>query len=248
MTSGLTLDAADLWGRIYLDHWRGESHPHELIRDDGKSHTIASAADYFVATRSAGEQEALATLSGRVLDLGCGAGSYTRFLEDRGVSVTAIDASPGAIAVCRERGCRDARVADMDSPPADAGLFDAMICMGNTLGIGATPATLSRRLSTLRALTDRKGRILAVLRDPLSTRDPDHLRYHERNRAAGRPVGLTRTRLRYRGDLGDWWELWMPTEPELQLAARDAGWDVHRLSSYGGTRLYEFTPADEAHT
>jgi len=82
----------DLWGRIYLDHWRGDPHPHELIRDDGKTHTIPSAADYFVAPRSAGEQAALETLTGRVLDLGCGVGSYTRYLEERGLSVTAVDA------------------------------------------------------------------------------------------------------------------------------------------------------------
>jgi len=56
------MTSMDLWGRIYLDHWRGESHPHELIRDDGKSHTIVSAGDYFTAPRSQGEREALETL------------------------------------------------------------------------------------------------------------------------------------------------------------------------------------------
>jgi len=232
----------DLWGRIYLDHWRGDPHPHELIRDDGKTHTIPSAADYFVAPRSAGEQAALETLTGRVLDLGCGVGSYTRYLEERGLAVTAVDASEGAITVCQERGCKDARVADMDGLPSDLRPFDAIICMGNTLGIGRGPESLPERLATLWHLTTPTGRLLAVTRDALTTEDPDHLQYHARNRAAGRPAGLTRARLRYRGELGDWWELWMPTEPELQTAAQNAGWAVQCISAEGSSWLYEFTP------
>ena len=231
----------DLWGRIYLDYWRGELHPHVLERDDGKSHTIPSAAGYFIAPQGLGETAALATLSGRVLDLGCGAGRYTRFLETRGVAVTAIDSSAGAIVVCRERGCRDARVADIDDLPADLEPFNTIICMGNTLGIGQDPVRLPERLRRLRTSLEPGGYLLATIRDPLSTEDPDHLRYHARNRAEGRPAGLTRARLKYRGEVGAWWELWMPTEPELELAARDAGWTVRCIDVEGGNRLYQFT-------
>jgi cyclopropane fatty-acyl-phospholipid synthase-like methyltransferase len=161
------------------------------MRDDGKSATFADAGGYFVAPRNAGEHAALADLIGHVLDLGCGAGSYARFLEDRGVAVTAIDASPGAVTVCHERGCRDARVADIDALPPNLGPFDSIICMGNTLGIGQNPETLPLRLTALRSLIVPAGRLLAVIRDPLSTTDPDHLAYHARNRAFDRPQGAT---------------------------------------------------------
>jgi SAM-dependent methyltransferase len=231
----------DLWGRIYTDHWRGEAHPHAFLRDDGKSDTVRSAGDYFVAPRGAAEKEALSTLAGRVLDLGCGPGSYALFLQDRGVAVTAIDSSPGAIAVCQERGCHDARQIAIDDLLPELGSFDAIICMGNTLGIGLSPETLPRRLAMLRALSEPAGRLLAVVRDPLSTQDPDHLAYHARNRAAGRPPGLVRTRLQYRDALGEWGELWMPTEPELRLAAGQAGWTVRCVMSEGGSRLYNLS-------
>lgn len=231
----------DLWGRIYLDHWRGHSHPHEFIRDDGKTQLIASAAAYFTAPRSEAEQVVLEALTGRVLDLGCGAGSYARFLEGRGLRVTAIDLSPGAIAVCRERGCQDARVADIDALPADMPSFDAIICMGNTIGIGQRPDTLPRRLAALRALCLPGGRLVATIRDPLNTDDPDHLGYHERNRAMGRPPGLVRSRLAYRGELGDWWELWMPTRSELELAGQQSGWTVDCRDADDALRVYELT-------
>jgi SAM-dependent methyltransferase len=231
----------DLWGRIYVDHWRGEVHPHEYIRDDGKVQRVDSAESYFVAPRIPAEREVLNGLTGRVLDLGCGPGSYARYLEERGVEVTAIDASAGAIAVCRERGCRGAHVAEMDQLPSELAPFDAIICMGNTLGIGQTPEALPRRLAMLRKSTVPGGRLLAALRDPLDTDDPEHLAYHARNRAAGRPPGLTRSRLRYRGELGDWWELWMPTRSELEEAAHRGGWAVSCLHSEGSARLYELT-------
>lgn len=230
----------DLWGRIYLDHFAGERHPHRLVRDDGKVHTIESADGYFVAPRSGGELDALSKLTGRVLDLGCGAGSYARFLEDRRVEVTAVDSSAGAIAVCRERGCRDAQVADIDDLDGRSGPFDAVICMGNTIGIGQKPETLHQRLERIAAVIRPDGCLLAVVRDPLSTRDPDHLAYHERNRKAGRPVGLTRSRLEYRGDVGDWWDLWMPTQQELERAATLSHWAVSCLSADGAVRLYSF--------
>jgi len=231
----------DLWGRIYLDHWRGERHPHEFIRDDGKTQRVPSAAGYFEAPRSGVERHALETLTGRVLDLGCGAGGYTRFLEERGLAVTSIDISPGAIAVCRERGCRDARVANIDALPVDLRPFDAIICMGNTLGIGQSPDTLGHRLTALRAVCRPAARLLAVIRDPLTTTDAEHLSYHERNRAMGRPPGLVRSRIRYRGELGDWWDLWMPTQPELELAAEHSGWSLQSQSGENALRLYDLT-------
>jgi hypothetical protein len=34
----------------------------------------------------------------------------------------------------------------------------------------------------------------------------------------------------------------MPTEPELQTAAQNAGWAVQCISAEGSSWLYEFTP------
>jgi SAM-dependent methyltransferase len=199
---------------------------------------VASAASYFAAPRGVTDRAALDALGGRVLDLGCGPGSYARFLEERGVSVVAVDASPGAIAVCRERGCRDARVVEIDLVGPDLGSFDAIICMGNTFGIALGPETLPARLARMRSVLVPNGRLILSLIDPLATTDPAHLAYHDRNRAAGRPPGLTRLRLEYRGMTSEWWELWMPTEPELRTGAASAGWQIVSAVPEGNSRLY----------
>jgi 2-polyprenyl-3-methyl-5-hydroxy-6-metoxy-1,4-benzoquinol methylase len=42
----------------------------------------------------------------RVVDLGCGAGSNTLFLEEQGAHITGIDLSPGLIVLAREEAAQ----------------------------------------------------------------------------------------------------------------------------------------------
>jgi SAM-dependent methyltransferase len=234
---------ADIWGRIFLDAWRGERHPHSFHRDDGNVGIAESAANYFEGPRSIAERDMLQTLRGRVLDLACGAGRYTLFLQGLGCDVVAVDASPRAIEVCRERGCRDARVIPIDDVDADLGTFDAIVCMGNSFGITSSPAAMPERLSRMAAVLAPNGKLVVSMIDPLATSDPEHLAYHARNRAAGRPPGLTRMRVGYRGHLGDWQELWMPTPAEFAVAAQAAGWRVAASIPDGNSILYAATVA-----
>lgn len=51
------------------------------------------------------EQQALDLCKGKVLDVGCGAGSHTLYLQKKkGVDVIAIDTSEGAIEIAKDRG------------------------------------------------------------------------------------------------------------------------------------------------
>jgi SAM-dependent methyltransferase len=97
----------DVWGEIYKDHWRGVENEHAIERDDGLLDTFSSAANYFIAPRSDEEEGLLNQLSGPVLDPGCGTGSYTLYLQNRGLVVTAGDSSAGAVDVAKARGCND---------------------------------------------------------------------------------------------------------------------------------------------
>ena len=50
------------------------------------------------------ETTALSLCNGCVLDIGCGSGSHSLILQKQGLTVTAIDRSPGAIEVAKLRG------------------------------------------------------------------------------------------------------------------------------------------------
>ncbi len=231
----------DVWGAIYLDYWAGEHRPHAIERDDGLVVTLDSAASYFEAPRSEPERRLLDGLQGPVLDLGCGPGSYALHLQDRGLTVTAGDLSAGAVRVCRERGCRDARVLDVRDLRLPEAAYGSIIVMGNTLGLHQDPASFPRFLATLCRATKRSGHLLCTTRDPLETSDPVHVAYHRRNRERGLPPGMTTVRMRY-GELADEWvTLWLMTPEELDRGINGTGWSLRERESSGPlwVHLYE---------
>ncbi len=74
----------------------------------------------------------------RVVDLGCGAGSITIFLEEQGAQITGIDLAPGLIALARveaiKRGAKaDFIEANVLDYPLGEGVYDLAVCFGNPL-------------------------------------------------------------------------------------------------------------------
>jgi SAM-dependent methyltransferase len=74
----------------------------------------------------------------RVVDLCCGAGPITIFLEEQGAQVTGIDLAPGLIALAREealeRGAKaDFVQANVLTYPLGEGLYDVAVCFGNAI-------------------------------------------------------------------------------------------------------------------
>ena len=72
------------------------------------------------------ERALLDACTGRVLDVGAGAGAHALCLQRRGHAVTALDVDPDCVRVMTARGVVDARcgtLADMDDGPFDTLLF-----------------------------------------------------------------------------------------------------------------------------
>ncbi len=80
------------------------------------------------------ERLALDKARGRVLDTGAGAGCHTLALQQRGLDVTAIDISPGAVRTMRRRGVEDARLCDFFEDDF-GGPFDTVLMLMNGIGI-----------------------------------------------------------------------------------------------------------------
>lgn len=94
------------------------------LPDQGRGDEIVERDDGFIAASDwpkryfqdfnawAGhERQAMRFVHGsHALDVGCGAGRVSLYLQRRGLRVTAIDNSPLAIRLCRKRGVKDARV------------------------------------------------------------------------------------------------------------------------------------------
>lgn len=104
------------------------------------------------------EQKALDMARERVLDVGCGAGSHTLYLQEKGLDVTAIDTSAGAIEVCKLRGVKNASSIDILDLKDEK--FDTVLLLMNGTGIFQNLKTTSKYLQHLKSLLNPGGQIL----------------------------------------------------------------------------------------
>ena len=103
----------DAWGLQMLAQYHSQNVTVEIIeRDDGYIATGSDPGLYFREYRQwePFERRAISYAYGRVLDVGCGAGRHSLYLQGQGLDVTAIDLSPGAVKVCKLRGVMRALV------------------------------------------------------------------------------------------------------------------------------------------
>jgi cyclopropane fatty-acyl-phospholipid synthase-like methyltransferase len=103
------------------------------------------------------EQKALKLAKGHVLDVGCGAGGHSLYLQDKGFAVKSIDISEGAIAVCKARGLDEAKVASILDETAQ---FDTILLLMNGTGIFQKLSYVTKYLSHLKSLLKPNGQIL----------------------------------------------------------------------------------------
>lgn len=104
------------------------------------------------------EQLALRLSKGKILDLGCGAGSHSIYLEQKKFDVKSIDISPGAIEVCKLRGLENVFHQDLWEIKNEK--FDTIIALMNGIGICETLAKLPAFLAHLKSLLTDDGQVL----------------------------------------------------------------------------------------
>lgn len=104
------------------------------------------------------EQEALKQCHGKVLDIGCGAGSHSLYLQQKDFDITALDVSPGATEVCRQRGLQ--KVVQADIMNFSGNKFDTLLMLMNGIGIVGNIAGLHAFLKHAKSLMRPDGCIL----------------------------------------------------------------------------------------
>ncbi len=104
------------------------------------------------------EQTALELSKGSILDIGCGAGSHSLYLQQNGCEVTALDSSKGAIETCRLRGIKNRIHTDiLDIKDRK---FDTLLILMNGIGIVGHLKNLNGFLEHLKTLLMPGGQIL----------------------------------------------------------------------------------------
>ncbi|HEY9184726.1 MAG TPA: class I SAM-dependent methyltransferase [Salegentibacter sp.] len=164
------------------------------------------------------EQKALQLSSGRVLDVGCGAGSHGLFLQnEKNLKVTGIDTSEGAIKIARLRGMEDPRKIDFFDLRNEK--FDTILMLMNGSGIIGKLSNLDTFFSQAKNLLNENGKIL------LDSSDLSFL--FERDEDGGIWVnpedayyGEIQFQLSYKNERGAWFNWLYIDFNSLELAAQ----------------------------
>jgi SAM-dependent methyltransferase len=164
----------DLFGKAILDFQTNNS-PEDIITETNISEADEMDVAYLFRSYKEMpklEKKALQLSKGKVLDVGCGAGSHSLYLQnDKNLEVTSIDISENAIQACQLRGLKNAKVQNI----LDLGneKFDTILLLMNGTGIFGTLAETSKYLLKLKSLLAPNGQILIDSSDIIYMFDED---------------------------------------------------------------------------
>ena len=96
----------DAYGRLMWAHFNGDKVLEIIERDDGYITSSSGPQVYFSSYEMWHPivQKAMDFVKGRVLDIGCGVGRHSLYLQEKEFDVTGIDLSPLAVKICQLRG------------------------------------------------------------------------------------------------------------------------------------------------
>ena len=103
------------------------------------------------------EQVALKRAKGKTLDIGCCAGSHSLWLQDKGIAITGIDISEGAVTLSRKRGLQNVlhgHILDHKDR------YDTLLLLMNGTGIFENTINIDTYLQHLKSLLAPEGQIL----------------------------------------------------------------------------------------
>jgi len=222
----------DAYGQGIWAYFRRKAGFEIVERDDGYFGVSSGPKLYFSEFEdwSEHEKKAMEFVKGRVLDIGCGAGRHSLYLQRKGFDVVGIDISPLAIKICRLRGLKKARIMSIDEIGKFApNSFDTVLMLGNNFGLFGDSQKAKRLLRELYKITSPRALIIAESRDLYKTDNPAHLEYHRFNRERGRMPGQLRIRVRFEKYVTDWFDYLLVSKDEMKQILEGTGWEIKKF-------------------
>ncbi|NJB37311.1 class I SAM-dependent methyltransferase [Croceivirga sp. JEA036] len=164
---------SDVFGNALLDYQQG-NYSEDITTHSSLGDTDCMPLPYIFRDFKAMptiEQKALHLAEGKILDVGCGAGSHSLWLQEQGKEVVALDVSKGAIATSKARGVNSTFCTDILNYNDDK--FDTIMLLMNGIGLAGTLTDLPKYLSHLKSLLKPNGQLLLDSSDIIYMFDAD---------------------------------------------------------------------------
>lgn len=168
------LEMKDLMGKAIWDLYQNKS-ADDLLTETSISEIDELPVEYFFRDfdeMNSLEQKALELSTGKILDIGAGAGSHSLYLQnEKKLEVFALDNSPKSVEVCQLRGVKNVWCSDILDFPVQT--FDTILLLMNGTGIFESLDKIDFYLEKLQSLLNEKGQILIDSTDILYMYDRD---------------------------------------------------------------------------
>ena len=223
----------DAYGQQMLAQYHNQTPTAEIIeRDDDYIDFGSDFGQYFNEYKkwSPLEKRAVRHARGKILDIGCGAGRHSLYLQQKGFDVTGIDNSPGAIKVSKLRGLKKALVrpiSDIDKFKPNS--FDTILMLGNNFGLFGDAENARLILEKMNRITAPDAQIIAGTLNPYKTANRDHLEYLKRNKKRGRMPGQIRIRARFGRAVGEWFDYLFVSPAEMKNILAGTNWQIGEI-------------------
>ena len=168
----------DLFGKAILDYQTNNS-PEDLITETTISEEDEMSVAYLFRSYKEMpilEQKALQLARGKILDVGCGAGIHSLYLQnEKKLDIYSIDISKNAVAACKLRGLKNVQVQNILEIDSNSSVnkFDTILLLMNGTGIFGTLKNTSQYLQKLKNLLNPGGQILIDSSDIIYMFDAD---------------------------------------------------------------------------
>jgi SAM-dependent methyltransferase len=206
---------------------------------DGSAKEVIERSDGYISSNDLGkyfdhysnwnrlDQSIIARASGKILDIGCGAGRHSLYLQEQGFDVLGIDSSPGCVSVASKQGVSNTQTLAIENllqvhnPP-----FDSVLLLGANLGLLGSISKGRRILKSLASITSPAARIIGTTNDYSRTTDPRHIAYHQYNRNRSRLPGTVTIRVRWCEYISEWFDYVLFTKEDLQVILHGTSWEL----------------------
>lgn len=174
----LKITMKDLFGKAILDY-QTNNYPEDLITETTISNEDEMPVAYLFRSYNEMpllEQKALQLAKGSVLDVGCGAGIHSLYLQnEKNLEVYSIDISHNAVEACKLRGLKNVHVQNILEMNSETSLnkFDTILLLMNGTGIFGTLKNTTQYLQQLKKMLKPGGQILIDSSDIIYMFDAD---------------------------------------------------------------------------
>lgn len=172
------------------------------------------------------EKKALDLCYGKVLDVGAAAGAHSMVLFKKGLNVTSIDISPGAIEIMKLRGVPKPICCDFFD--FQEGKFDTILALMNGLGIAGSLDKLPVFLRRAKLLLNEGGQLLVDSSDiQYMFEEEDGSMWVDLN---SNYCGEVQYQMKYKECETDWFDWLFIDFERLQLIASSHGWKCELIA------------------